>query len=98
MKEKMIRTQVYLPRDIYIKLKKRANEEDISMAHQIREALTQHVVESEAYTESSSKYSIPSHDPLWDMIGMGKNGPEDGSRHYNKYIYMSDWDPQENEA
>mgnify|MGYP003536116111 CR=1 FL=1 len=98
MKEKMIRTQVYLPRDIYIKLKKRANEEDISMAHQIREALTQHVVETETYTETGSKYSIPPHDPRWHMIGMAKHSPEDGSPHHDKYIYVSDWDPQENQT
>ncbi len=59
MKEKMIRTQVYLPRDIYSKLKKRANEEDISMAHQIREALiTERCGNRSGDRRHGSKYSF----------------------------------------
>lgn len=97
MKEKMIRTQVYLPRDIYSKLKKRANKEGVSMAHQIREALIENVVETEAETEGIAQYVIPEHDLIWDMIGMNTNGPADGSQHHDKYIYVRDWDPEENE-
>ena len=98
MKEKMIRTQVYLPRDIYSKLRKRANEEGTSMAHQIREALTQNVVEAEAKADGIARYSIPSHDPLWDMGGMNTSGSADGSQHPDKYFYVRDWDPEENET
>ena len=92
MDEKMVRTQVYLPRDIYEQLKERADKEGSSMAHYIREALAQYVVESETDIEVSSKYAIPADDPIWDMIGMGKGGPEDGSYNHDKYIYARDWD------
>ncbi len=92
MDEKMVRTQVYLPRDIYEQLKERADKEGLTMAHQIREALVQYVVESKEDIEDTSKYAIPPNDPIWDMIGMGKGGPEDGSYNHDKYIYMRDWD------
>jgi len=94
MDEKMVRTQVYLPRDIYEQLKQRANQEGITMAHQIREALTQYVVETEVEIDDESQYAIPDDDPIWDMIGMCKDGPEDGSVNHDKYIYTRDWDPE----
>ena len=98
MKERMIRTQVYLPRDICIKLTKRANEEGISMAQQIQETLIQHIAETEAEIEGVPKYFIPSYDPIWNIVGMGKkDGPTDGSLHYDNYMYVSDWDSEENE-
>ena len=98
MDEKMVRTQVYLPRDIYDQLKQRADDEGITMAHQIREALTHYVVEAIEEAEDASKYAISPDDPIWDMIGMCKGGPEDGSVNHDKYIYVRDWDPEENET
>ena len=99
MKEKMIRTQVYLPRDIYSKLKKRANEEGTSMAQQIRETLIQQVAETEAEIEGTPSYFMPSHDPVWNMIGMGKkDGSTESSLYYDNYRYVSDWDSPENES
>lgn len=95
MDEKMIRTQVYLPRDIYEQLKERADKEGLTMAHQIREALVQYIVETKEDEEDISKYAIPPDDPIWDMIGMGKGGPEDGSYNHDKYIYARDWDLDE---
>ena len=94
MDEKMVRTQVYLPRDIYKQLKQRADTEGITMAHQIREALTQYVVETKEEDENS-KYVISPDDPIWDMIGMCKGGPEDASVNHDKYIYVRDWDMEE---
>jgi hypothetical protein len=95
MDEKMVRTQVYLPRDIYEQLKERADKDGSSMAHQIREALAQYVVETKEAEKDASKYAIPPDDPIWDMIGMGKGGPEDGSYNHDKYIYARDWDLDE---
>ncbi len=71
MNRKMVRTQVYLPRDIYDQLKHRADGEGITMAHQIREALTQYVVETE---KEENPPIFTEDDPIWDMIGMCKNG------------------------
>jgi predicted DNA-binding protein len=92
MDEKMVRTQVYLPRDIYEQLKQRAEKDGSSMASQIREALAEYVVETKEDVEDTSKYAIPPDDPIWGMIGMGKGGPEDGSYNHDKYIYARDWD------
>lgn len=95
MDEKMVRTQVYLPRDIYEQLKERADKEGLTMAHQIREALAQYVVETKEEEVLAPKYTIPPDDPIWDMIGMLKGGPEDGSYNHDKYIYVRDWDLDE---
>jgi hypothetical protein len=95
MDEKMVRTQVYLPRDIYEQLKERADKEGLTMARQIREALAHYVVETEEKEEDISRYTIPPDDPIWDMIGMGKGGPEDGSYNHDKYIYARDWELDE---
>ncbi len=91
MSEKMVRTQVYLPQSIYAKLKKRADDEKLTMATQIREALAQYVVE----TESRRPKGIPDDDPLWDLIGIGNSGLTDASVNHDKYIYVRDWDPEE---
>ncbi len=95
MTEKMVRTQVYLPRDLYEQLKQRADDQGITMATQIREAVAQYVVEAE---EEHKPNVIPDDDPIWDMIGMCKNGPEDGSVNHDQYIYVRDWDLEEDEA
>jgi hypothetical protein len=68
------------------------------MAHQIREALIQNVVEAEANTDGTVQYSVPSHHPLWDMGGMNTSGSADGSQAPDKYFYVRDWDPGENET
>ncbi len=95
MDEKMVRTQVYLPRDIYDQLKQRADDEGITMAHQIREALTQYVVE--AQQEEDNVPVLTKDDPIWDMIGMCKSGITDGSYNHDKYIYVRDWDMDDKE-
>ncbi|MCP5100029.1 MAG: ribbon-helix-helix protein, CopG family [Chloroflexi bacterium] len=93
MTENMIRTQVYLPREIYEKLKLRAESEGTAMATQIREALSEYVVKS---TKLQSGQPIPEDDPIWDMIGMVDSGVTDGSVNHDKYIYTRDWDLPEN--
>ena len=92
MSEKMVRTQVYLPRDIYEQLKKRADTEGIAMATQIREALAQYVTESPAQQEG---HILTADDPIWNIIGMGKSDITDGSVNHDKYIYTRDWDPED---
>lgn len=89
MIEKMVCTQVYLPRDIYENLKHRAETHGITIAMQIREALVQYIV---VPANDEDRHIIPADDPIWDMIGMGKGGPEDGSVNHDKYIYARDWD------
>jgi hypothetical protein len=88
MSKKMVRTQVYLPRDIYKKLKQRADDEGITMATQIREALTQYVVET---TTDEPQHILDADDPIWDLIGMAESGITDGATNHDKYIYGRDW-------
>jgi predicted DNA-binding protein len=92
MAEKMVRTQVYLPRDIYEQLKQRADDEGITMATQIREAIAQYVIEAE---DEEDIPILAEDDPIWDMIGMCKSGITDGSVNHDKYIYVRDWDPDD---
>ena len=87
MDEKMVRTQLYLPRDIYEHLKDRADKEGSSMASQIREALAQYVVE-EAVEDKAPVFT--EDDPIWDLVGMLKSGITDGSYNHDKYIYIRD--------
>lgn len=94
MTEKMIRTQVYLPADIYEKLKQRSEMEGITMATQIREALAQYVVEQ---TVDEEGHILRPDDPIWDLVGIGQSGITDGSVNHDKYIYVRDWDPPEGE-
>jgi len=93
MTEKMVRTQVYLPRNIYEQLKNRADDEGITMATQIREAVAQYVVEAEE--EERKPKVIADDDPIWDLIGCVKSGITDGSVNHDKYIYTRDWDPED---
>ncbi len=96
MAENMVRTQVYLPRDIYEQIKARAEREGITMADQIREALVEYVITS---NEAKSQAPIlTDDDPIWEMIGMIKSGVSDGSVNHDKYIYVRDWDPAENDG
>ena len=85
MSENMVRTQVYLPRDIYEQLKQRATAEGITMAHQIREALTDYVADT-----SNDPTGIPDDDPLWNLIGTAATGLRDGAVNHDQYIYQRD--------
>ncbi|MBX3056522.1 MAG: ribbon-helix-helix protein, CopG family [Anaerolineae bacterium] len=96
MAENMVRTQVYLPRDIYEQIKARAEREGITMADQIREALVEYVV---ATGETRARAPIlTDDDPIWEMIGMIKSGVTDGSVNHDRYIYVRDWDSVEHDT
>jgi hypothetical protein len=89
MSEKMVRTQVYLPADLYEVMKRRSENEGVTMATQIREALTRYVIDLE--DEEEEGHILTADDPIWELIGIGKGGPEDGSVNHDKYIYARDW-------
>ena len=91
MSNKMVRTQVYLPGDIYEELKRRADDEGITMATQIREALAEYIARSQ-YPYGGMRPEPPKHvlradDPIWEMIGMAMRGHDDGSVYHDWYIY-----------
>lgn len=92
--EKMVRTQVYLPRYIYDRLKRGAGQEGVTMASQIREALAQYVAAREAEVP---RPILSSDDPIWELIGTGESGITDGSVDHDKYIYVRNWEPPQEE-
>ena len=92
MSEKMVRTQVYLPRDIYEQLKDRGERQGLTLAHQIREALVEYVADVVAEDELPI---LTADDPIWNIVGMVESGVTDGSINHDKYIYARDWDPPE---
>jgi hypothetical protein len=91
MSDKMVRTQIYLPQEIYEQLKQRAEAEGVTMADQIREALAHYMVKA---TEEP-RHVLRPDDPIWQLIGMGESGISDGSVNHDKYIYTRDWDVAE---
>lgn len=88
MSENMVRTQVYLPRDIYRRLQKRAEENDLTLAVQIREALEDYLRHTAA--EDEERVMSPD-DPLLQLVGTMATGLGDGSINHDKYIYRRDW-------
>jgi hypothetical protein len=92
MSEKMVRTQVYLPADIYEQLKERGEREGLTLAHQIREALAEYVT---TVAEDEALPILTADDPIWNIVGMVESGVTDGSVNHDKYIYARDWDPPE---
>lgn len=95
MSKKMVRTQIYLPPDLYAALKKRAEEDGISMGRQIREAVAEYVT---ARDEDEQAPIFTADDPLWNIVGMFEGGPGDGSVNHDKYIYTRDWDKPDEDA
>lgn len=90
MSENMVRTQVYLPKDVYEQLKQRAEAEGVTMAAQIREALAKYVV-----TPDDEGPILTPDNPIWQLVGIGEGGPQDGSVNHDQYIYARDWDEAE---
>ncbi len=88
MRENMVRTQVYLPREIYERLQKRAEEHDLTLAVQIREALEDYLLHATA--EDEERVMSPD-DPLLQLVGTMATGLGDGSINHDKYIYRRDW-------
>jgi len=76
------RTQLYLPKSLYRKIKARSQQEDISMAQFIRNVL------SSEFTTDPKK-----EDTAWDRLlqgsGIGK-GPKDLSTRHDHYFSATD--------
>ncbi len=92
MRETMVRTQVYLPRDIYHRLQQRAEEQHLTLAVQIREAL-------EDYLERTDVEEAPilrADDPIFQMIGAASSEEGDLSVNHDHYLYG--WPKREPDA
>ncbi len=93
MAKKMVRTQVYLPHNIYEQLKQHTEAEDLTMGHQIREALTEYMVG--VGKEEEKGQILTEDDPIWNIIGMVESGITDGSVNHDRYIYFRAWESEE---
>ena len=78
---RMIRTQIYLPRDLHEQLKRRAENEGVPMAMQIRDALRMYL-----QRRGDEGKTLREDDPIWRIVGAG-DGPVDASREHDKYLY-----------
>ncbi|MEK6590181.1 MAG: CopG family transcriptional regulator, partial [Nitrospinota bacterium] len=73
------RTQMYIPEDVLIELKKKAGKEKTTVADIVRNAV------SEFLGKEKAKDWI--NDPLWNMIGSSSSGDKDLSINHDKYLY-----------
>ena len=80
MMSAMVRTQVYLPGDIYEELKRRSKSTGLAMAEQIRQALRE-------YLDREEGVVLREDDPIWNIVGAASFGPDDVSIHHDKYLY-----------
>ncbi len=79
----MVRTQIYLPRDLYERLRRRGEVENTSMASQIREALTAY------WINQRPAEVLQPDDPLWSGVGAG-DGPSDAAEGHDRHLYGQD--------
>ena len=78
----MVRTQVYLPKDVYEELQTRVQLTGLSMAEQIRQALREYL-----QREQDEGVLLRDDDPIWQIVGAASGGPSDVSVHHDKYLY-----------
>jgi hypothetical protein len=83
MRENMVRTQVYLPRDIYQRLQKRAEENDLTLALQVREALVDYLER----TDPAEAPILRADDPIFQLIGAASSKEGDLSVNHDHYLY-----------
>lgn len=79
---KSVRTQIYLPQELYQRLKKRGKKLNKSLAQQIREALDSYLFPEET--------GAGLDDSIWQIVGKASSGTGDLARNHDKYLYG--WD------
>ena len=90
----MIRTQVYVPEDLYEEVRRVSYERKISIAGVVREALAQYLLAEKAKPKAVtleeekelSDEELRNH-PLYQIIGMCSSGLGDGAENHDYYIY-----------
>lgn len=92
MRENMVRTQIYLPRDIYQRLQKRAEENDLTLAVQVREALVDYLER----TDIAEAPLLRADDPIFQLIGAASSKEGDLSVNHDHYLYG--WPKREPDA
>jgi Arc/MetJ family transcription regulator len=74
------RTQIYLPEELYYRLKEKSQHTGKPMAEFIRESL-------EKYLEEDKKNELYPNDSIWQITGKEKSGDGDLSTTHNRYLY-----------
>ena|GEM_PF-830907 len=85
----MVRTQVYIPRDVYEELKRRGKSTGLAMAEQIRQALRE-------YLDREESVVLREDDPIWNIVGAISTDDGDLSIRHDKYLYgwkEDEWEP-----
>ena len=85
MSEKMVRTQVYLPRGVYDQLQRRAERHGLTLALQIREALEGYLLQGNTLEDQIEPLDLGNLFEITDKFG--GSGLSDGSVNHDKYIY-----------
>ncbi|HHT47620.1 MAG TPA: hypothetical protein GX004_10120 [Firmicutes bacterium] len=75
-----IRTQIYLPEDLYNRLKRRFKSDGKPMAQYIRESL-------QKYLDEEEKAKVLPDDPIWKIAGKGLSEDDDLSTEHDRYLY-----------
>lgn len=75
-----VRTQIYLPKQLYQRLKRVAERRKVSKAAVVRQALEQHLKEDRAASPWEN-------DPIWNIVGGGKSTKGDLSVRHDDYLY-----------
>lgn len=83
MNEPMIRTQVYLPREIYDELQARAQARQLTMAVQIREALEEYLKRT---GQAETGGILQADDPIFQLTKL-IDGPADLAANHDRYLY-----------
>jgi predicted DNA-binding protein len=74
------RTQIYLPEELYYRLKEKSRYTGKPMAEFIRESL-------EKYLEEDEKTRLYPNDPIWQITGKGQSNDGDLSANHDRYLY-----------
>ena len=75
-----VRTQIYLPKQLYQRLKRLAERRKVSQAAIVRDAL-------EAHLKQELPASAWENDPIWNIVGAGKSDKGDLSVRHDDYLY-----------
>lgn len=78
-----VRTQIYLPEDLYHKLRLRGQQTGKSLAQQVRESLV-------LYLANDAEETALPDDPIWKLVGIGASGLRDVSERHDDYLYGFD--------
>lgn len=74
------RTQIYLPEELYYRLKEKSRSTGKPMAEFIRDSL-------EKYLEEGEKTGLYPDDPIWQITGKGQSDDGDLSVNHDRYLY-----------